>query len=80
VDRAGWHEMLLHRNVHVLVRMGCKVCNLSPLHVEEVDGMESSQRLTSVHLPARFQLVAALLVGPGRDIRCNVQGFVLGYR
>lgn len=80
MDRAGWHEMLLHKNMHVLVLMGCKASHLSLLHVEEVDGMESSRRSTSVHLLARFHLVVALLVGPGRDVRWNVQGGISGYR
>lgn len=80
VDRAGWHETLLHRNMHVLVLLGCKASDLSLLHVEEVDGMEASQRFTSVHLLARFHSVVALLVGPGRDVRWNVQGDILGYR
>ena len=80
MDRTGWHEMLLHKNMNGLVLMRCKASHLSLLHVEEVDGMESSQRLTSVHVLARFHLVIALLVGQGRDIWWNVQGDISRYR
>lgn len=74
------HEMLLHKNMNGLVLMGRKASDLSLLPVDAVDGMKAIQRSTSVRLPLRLHRVVTLLVGPGRDIRWNVQDDVLGCR